>query len=185
MPDFPKTQAATPAEVWAYGSRALTEKTGFEISGTKTKLDDLNDLAQVDVLSDATPFAGGDVAAVKARADVVPAFETPVEASIVMDGTEKTLVEKTDDKMGLLEGYVDLTAMASGDTIVIRQYMKVKTGGDYVQYNEDTYSDEQSSPLLHVVTKAAKTSVKVTAEQTAKADGYATLDVQFFRSKEA
>jgi hypothetical protein len=101
----------------------------------------------------------------------------------VMDGTEQTLVEKTDDKMGLLEGYVDLSAMASGDTIVIRQYMKVKTGGNYIQYNEDTYSDVQSSPLLHVVTKAVKTSIMVTAEQTAGVNR--TLDVQFFRSKEA
>ena len=183
MPDFPRTQSATPAEVWAYSSRALTEKTGFEISGTKTTLDDLNDLAQADVLSDATPFAGGDITAVKARADVVPAFEAPVEASIVMDGTEMTLVEKTDDKMGLLEGYVDLSAMALGDAIVIRQYMKVKTGGNYIQYNEDTYSDVQSSPLLHVVTKAVKTSIMVTAEQTAGVNR--TLDVQFFRSKEA
>jgi hypothetical protein len=182
MPDFPKT-AGTPAEVWAYSSRALTEKTGFEISGTKTKLDDLNDMAQADVLLDATPFAGADVAAVKARADAVPAFEVPVEDSIVMDGTELKLVEKDDDKMGLLEGYIDLTPMEAGDTIVIRQFIRVKTGGEYVQYNEETYSDAQSSPLLHVVTKAAKTAIKVTAEQTAGTNR--TLDVQFFRRKES
>ncbi len=39
----------------------LTNKTGFEIAGTKTKLDDLNDLAQSDILSDATPFAGANI----------------------------------------------------------------------------------------------------------------------------
>ena len=119
----------------------------------------------------------------KVRIDKTPAFEAAVEASIVMDGTEKTLVEKTDDKMGLLDGYVDLTPMAGGDTIVVRQYMKVKAAGAYVKYAEETYTGAQTIPLLHIVTKPAKTSIKVTAQQTAGTNR--TLDVQFFRRKEA
>ena len=61
--NLPTDIAAIPAGVWSYGSRTLTsfgtliadiwasvsrtltDKTGFEISGTKTKLDDLNDLS--------------------------------------------------------------------------------------------------------------------------------------------
>lgn len=226
MPDFPR--AATAAEVWAYGTRTITEKTGFEIAGTKTKLDDLQDLAQSDILTDATPFPGASIDAAissrsshaaaaiwavgartitaltgtprsdllgedatfeagtgarKVRIDDTPAFETPVETSIVMDGTEKILVEKTDDKMGMLDGYVDLTPMQAGDTIVIRQYMKVKAAGNYIKYAEESYSGAQTIPLLHVVTKTAKTSIKVTAQQTAGTNR--TLDVQFFRRVEA
>ncbi|MCK5614136.1 hypothetical protein KAR91_70380 [Candidatus Pacearchaeota archaeon] len=37
------------ADIWANVSRTLTDKTGFEISGTKTKLDDLNDLSLGDI----------------------------------------------------------------------------------------------------------------------------------------
>jgi hypothetical protein len=44
------------------------DKTGYSISGTKTTLDALNDLAQSDILSDATPFAGGNIdAAITSR----------------------------------------------------------------------------------------------------------------------
>lgn len=39
----------TAADIWANVSRTLTDKTGFEISGTKTKLDDLNDLSSGDI----------------------------------------------------------------------------------------------------------------------------------------
>ncbi len=59
---------ASASEVWSYSTRSLTDKTGFEIAGTKTTLDDLNDLAQSDILSDATPFAGGNIdAAISSR----------------------------------------------------------------------------------------------------------------------
>lgn len=37
------------ADIWANVSRTLTDKTGFFISGTKTKLDDLNDLSLGDI----------------------------------------------------------------------------------------------------------------------------------------
>lgn len=152
-------------DVWAVASRTLTAFTGQP---------------RIDLLGEDASFEAG-TGARKARIDKIPAFETVYEASITMDGTEKILVEKTDDKMGLLDGYVDLTPMASGDTIVIRQYMKVKSGGSYVKYAEETYSGAQTLPLLHITTKPAKTSIKVTAQQTAGT--YRTLDVQFFRRK--
>lgn len=158
------------ADIWAVGTRTITALTGTPRS---------------DLLGeDATLEAG--VGARKARIDRlanVPAYETPVEASIAMDGTEKILVEKTDDKIGLLDGYVDLTPMAGGDTIVIRQSMKVKAAGAYVKYAEETYTGAQTIPLLHVVTKPAKTSIKVTAQQTGGTNR--TLDVQFFRRLQA
>lgn len=113
------------------------------------------------------------------RLDNIPALETPVEASIAMDGTEKTLVEKTDTKFGYLDGYVDLTPMQSGDTIVIRESMQIKSGGSYVKYAEETYNDAQSIPLLHITTKPARYQIKVTAQQTAGTNR--TLDVEFYR----
>lgn len=165
MPDFPPT--ATPAEVWTYGARELTA-----IIGTPRS----------DLLGEDATFEAG-TGARKTRIDDTPAFEAPVEASITMDGTEKVLVEKTDDKMGLLDGFVDLTPMQAGDTIVIRQYMKVKASGTYVKYAEATYTGAQSIPLLAVTTKSSKTSIKVTAQQTGGVNR--TLDIQFFRRKEA
>jgi hypothetical protein len=109
-------------------------------------------------------------------------FETPVEATITMDGTEKVLVEKTDGVVALLEGYVDLSNMAGGDTIIIRQYMKIKTGGDYVKYAEETYIGAQAIPLVHISAKPANIAIKVTAEQTAGVNR--SLDCQFGRLRE-
>lgn len=39
----------TAADVWTYGTRSLTDKAGFTISGTKTTLDALNDLSFNDI----------------------------------------------------------------------------------------------------------------------------------------
>lgn len=39
------------ADVWSVATRALTDKAGFTISGTKTTLDDLNDISSGDVLT--------------------------------------------------------------------------------------------------------------------------------------
>lgn len=105
-------------------------------------------------------------------------YETPIEVTITMDGTEKTLFEKS-DSIGQVQGYVDLTPMQGGDTIVLRQYMKVKTGGSYAKYNEDPYSGVQAVPLIHLTNKTTKTAVKMTAQQTAGANR--SLDCQFFR----
>ena len=167
MPDFPKAPGASAGEVWTYGARQLTGITGTP---------------RTDLLGEDASFEAG-AGVRKQRIDKTPAFEAPIEQSILMDGTELVLAEKTDDKMGLLDGYVDLTPMQAGDTIVVREYMKVKAAGAYVKYAEETYSGVQSIALMHITTKPAKTSIKVTAEQTGGT--FRTLDVQFFRRKEA
>lgn len=158
------------ADIWTQVTRTLTGLTGTPRS---------------DLLGEDATFEAG-VGARKVRIDRldnIPAWETPVEASIVMDGTEKILVEKTDNKLGLLDGFVDLTPMAGGDTIVVRQYMQVKAAGTYAKYAEETYTGAQSIPLLFLTTKAAKDKIKVTAQQTAGTNR--TLDVQFYRRKAA
>ena len=158
------------ADIWTQVTRTLTGLTGIPRS---------------DLLGEDATFEAG-VGARKVRIDrldSIPAWETPVEASIVMDGTEKILVEKTDNKLGLLDGFVDLTPMAGGDTIVVRQYMQVKAAGTYVKYAEETYTGAQSIPLLFLTTKSGKDKIKVTAQQTAGTNR--TLDVQFYRRKAA
>lgn len=158
------------ADIWTQVTRTLTGLTG---------------IPRTDLLGEDATFEAG-VGARKTRIDRldnIPAWETPVETSIVMDGTEKILVEKTDNKLGLLDGFVDLTPMAGGDTIVVRQYMQVKAAGAYAKYAEETYTGAQTIPLLFLTTKAAKDKIKVTAQQTVGTNR--TLDVQFYRRKAA
>jgi hypothetical protein len=111
------------------------------------------------------------------------AFDTPIEGSVTMDGTEKDVVldEVSGNPQRFLEGYIDLSPMAAGDTIVIRQYIKITATGAYVKYAEETYSDAQSLPALYITTKAGRYGIKVTAQQTAGT--YRTLAYQFFRRK--
>lgn len=153
------------AAIWAVGTRELSGLTGTP---------------RTDLIGENASFeaATGRPAKIP-RLDSMPALETPVEQSIAMDGTEKVLVEKTDNKFGFLDGYVDLTPMQAGDTIVVRESMQIKSGGSYVKYAEETYNDVQSIPLLHVTTKPARYQIKVTAQQTAGTNR--TLDVEFYR----
>jgi hypothetical protein len=113
------------------------------------------------------------------------AFDTPIEGSVAMDGTEKNVVldEVTGNPQRFLEGYIDLSPMASGDTIVIRQYMKITATGAYVKYAEETYSGAQTLPLLYITTKSGRYGIKITAQQTAGTNR--TLQYQFFRRRTA
>lgn len=237
MPDFPSRKGATPAEVWAYATRALSTpgdyqadvsalalESGGNLATVKGKTDNLpadpasesgaikTETASIKTKTDNLPAlpAPADeydtvIAALQTdlddpgqyqanvsglavesggRLDNIPAFEAAIELSILMiTDTEVTLVEKADDKIGILDGFVDLTTMEAGDTIVFRQFMQVKGAGDYVIYNEETVSDVQTVPLLHIVTKTAKDKIKVSAEQTAGT--VRTLDVQFYRRLQA
>jgi hypothetical protein len=162
----------TVADVWGYTTRTLTSLAGQP---------------RIDLLGEDANFEAGTGTrkALIDRLASMEAFDTPIEGSVVRDGTEKDVVldEVTGNPQRFLEGYVDLTPMASGDTIVIRQYMKITATGAYVKYAEETYSDAQTLPLLYIVTKPGIYGIKITAQQTAGTNR--TLQYQFFRRRTA
>ena len=162
----------TVADIWGYTTRTLTSLAGQP---------------RIDILGEDASFEAGTGArkALIDRLASMEAFDTPIEGTVVMDGTEKNVVldEVSGNPSRFLEGYIDLTPMASGDTIVIRQYMKIAATGDYVKYAEETFSGAQSLPLLYIVTKPGRYGIKITAQQTA--GSYRTLVFQFFRRRTA
>jgi len=162
----------TAADVWAVTTRTLTSLAGQP---------------RIDLLGEDASFEAGTGTrkALIDRLASMEAFDTPIEGTVVMDGTEKNVVldEVSGNPSRFLEGYIDLTPMASGDTIVIRQYMKIAATGDYVKYAEETFSGAQSLPLLYIVTKPGRYGIKITAQQTA--GSYRTLGFQFFRRRTA
>jgi hypothetical protein len=155
------------SDIWAVATRQLTAITGTPRS---------------DLLGEDATFEAG-TGARKIRIDKIPAALASVESSVVMDGTEKTLIEITDVKVGHIEVWVDLTPMVGGDTIVIRYWKKIKAAGSYAKYAEETYSGAQTIPLLDVLNKGAYRDTKVTAQQTVGTNR--TLDVQVIRTREA
>jgi hypothetical protein len=67
----------------------------------------------------------------------------------------------------LVEGYIDLSALASGDTVVIREYIAVD-GQNYRTFATVTYSGPVSDPVIRFHTKTLLASMlyRVTITQT-------------------
>jgi hypothetical protein len=162
----------TVSDIWGYATRTLTSLAGQP---------------RIDLLGEDASFEAGTGTrkALIDRLASMEAFDTPIEGSVTMDGTELNVVldEVTGNPQRFLEGYIDLSPMASGDTIVIRQYMKISATGDYVKYAEETYSGAQTLPLLYITTKSGRYGIKITAQQTAGT--YRSLTYQFFRRRTA
>jgi len=153
----------TVADIWAYTTRTLTGFTGQP---------------RIDLLGEDASFEAG-TGARKSVLDRILAPTAPIEGTLTADGTEQTVVEATGTLEFNLDGYIDLSNLASGDTVVIREYMMIKSGGGYVKYAEESYSGVQSIPLLHIVTKPARYGLKITLQQTAGT--YRSFDYQFFK----
>ena len=82
--------------------------------------------------------------------------------------TETTVVEipaQTDDY--IVEGYISLQNLASGDTVVIREYIAVD-GVNYVQFVSVTYSGAVENPAVrfHAKLFTYNMKYKVTVTQT-------------------
>ena len=85
-------------------------------------------------------------------------------STLLVTGTEVTLYNPTTVKR--FDGYVDLTPMASGDTIEIRVYVQIDTLGSYRQYNVQTFTDAQTTyPLLYIPMLPSDIGWKLTAKQ--------------------
>jgi len=83
--------------------------------------------------------------------------------------TETVVVDmpsQSDDYM--VEGYINLSALASGDQVVVREYIALD-GTNYYTYATVTYSGPVSDPIVRFHTKTLPYNAKyrVTITQTA------------------
>jgi hypothetical protein len=161
MPDYPPVEVDA-SKVWTYSTRTLTSLAGQP---------------RIDILGEDADFETG-TGSRKAILDKLLGSLPPIEGTLTADGTEQIIASREDTVEFNLDGYIDLSKLASGDTVVVREYMMVKSGGTYVKYAEATYSGAQPLPLLHIVTKPSVYGLKVTIQQTAGT--YRTFDYQFF-----
>lgn len=98
---------------------------------------------------------------------VYPARTTPLKkGTLIADGTEQTLLEFVG--VGIISGHVDLQNMAADDTVIIRQYIKLKDDGAYKKYAEETYTGIQSLPDIYITPKAVDIAMKITLQQTTR-----------------
>jgi len=99
-------------------------------------------------------------------------YWSPNTGFATMDGSEITLAERKRSTEGIniaeqCEGYVDLSPMQVGDTIVIKEYKAVQNEATYNLYATHTYSGVQAEPVVHFTSKMLDRAWKVTIQQTA------------------
>jgi len=103
--------------------------------------------------------------------DIVNRVLTPALISIVKkdtivaNGTEQVLIEYV-GRISTISGYVDLSNMEDGDTVIIRSYVKIKEDKDYVLYRPETFINKQLEPALHLLPRVTGVAMKVTLQQT-------------------
>jgi hypothetical protein len=85
--------------------------------------------------------------------------------NLLADGTEQTLLEF--QGVAKIVGYVDLSNMTVGDTVTIRQYMKLTPEASYKKYAEQTLTGVQPEPLLYITPKETDVAILITLQQTA------------------
>jgi len=112
-----------------------------------------------------------------AKIDGIFTFEELGVGTLKADGTEQTVIEVT--MLGTLEGWIDLANMQAGDSVTIRLYVRLKSGGTYRLYDSAIYTDAQSKPALHIVKLPTRYGIRVTLEQTAGVNR--DYDHNFFR----
>lgn len=96
-----------------------------------------------------------------------PRYYPVSEGTLAADGNEQTVVELSSAGVFLLTGWIDLSELQLGDSVMIRQYGKVTSGGDYKKYAGDAYPGPITNPLLFVETRPGTHGLKLTLQQTA------------------
>jgi len=100
--------------------------------------------------------------------------------TMVADGSEQRVFALERSEPFKLEGYIDLSKMQTGDEVIIRQYVRLKPGGELKKYWEDTYRGIQDNPIIYITPKPSLYGVLVTLQQTA--GKYITYDWEFYMS---
>ncbi len=173
MPDYPPGRGLDPA-VWTDARAA--------------KLDNLD--VAVSSRADGAAYTAARAANLDRLASM-EANETPIEGTanfLTTDTYPKTVVivdTSGSTKLHRIDGYIDLSALASGETLTIRESMVIKSGGSAIKYAEVAYSGVQSVPLLHITTKPARYGLKIELVMSAAPAANRAFDYQLFKKSVA
>jgi hypothetical protein len=94
---------------------------------------------------------------------------------LTADGSEQVVMEISEPAR--VSGYINLANMDAGDTVVIKQYVKLTE--EYKRYASETYTGVQENPILYITPKELASAIKVTIQQTSGA--YKTFEYLFIK----
>lgn len=108
-----------------------------------------------------------DVTAIKSITDAEEVL-TETGGTVTTDGTEQN-VYIADAPSGIFNPIclkLDCTAHTAGETIVVRTYYRIKTGGNYIAQTATTHAAAIVPALLNIDLEPNRFGVKVTIEKT-------------------
>jgi len=100
------------------------------------------------------------------------------KGTLMADGSEQSLIEYAGE-IATISGYIDLSNMDEGDTVIIRCYVKIREDSDYKLYRSETFEGKQPEPALYILPKLSGLAFKTTLQQTAGA--YKSFDYLFVK----
>jgi hypothetical protein len=101
--------------------------------------------------------------------------------SFMTSSTEEPIFEYTRTEPFTFTGYVNLKNMEDGDTIYLRQYVKLAIDSDYTLYAEEEYRDKQKEPLINIEKLPVLKAVKITVQQVSGSFKY--LPFEFYAGR--
>ena len=135
------------------------------------------------------PIAADNLSTLTAEAEAVLDLARSGDSGTkTLTGGEDTLYEETDATAFLFNGgSIDLSNQAGGDTVVIRQYKKIKSGGAYVGFTDDavwTFAGVPDPLLIDISGDHGNMyGFKVTIEHTVVAAPF-DVDHEWYDSKQ-
>ena len=94
---------------------------------------------------------------------------SPDSASYLADGTEQIVYERSTNTYPFvfLEGTIDLSNLAAGDTVVIRKYIRNTAGGTLRTSERGIYTGAQEETMLRIHDNTSQYGIRITLQQTA------------------
>ena len=108
-----------------------------------------------------------------------PRMESLSSGTTLLDGSEQTICEQGGGVPTQTSGYVDLSNLVAGDIVEVRMYIRLKEGGPWVTYHEESYSGPLTPPIVHIAKRPESHGLKVTTTQTAGVPK--SIDYEFFQ----
>jgi len=93
---------------------------------------------------------------------------TETGGTLTTDGTEQD-VYINNAPAGLYTPkfiFIDFTNHTAAETVVVKSYFRIKSGGGWIKNTSDTYAGVQDPLLIHLALKDTRYGIKVTAEKT-------------------
>lgn len=146
-----------------------------QLTTVETKIDTIDTVVDGEAVK--TTALAAQLTAIQGGSETLETIKTDLEGvldmtttavSTTMTGAELTLFEFVPTAPSFFEGgKIDLTNMEASDTIVVKMYHKIKSGGNYILETSTSYAGAQDPDLKVINGFACRYGVKITATQSA------------------